>query len=1164
MPETIQFDPKLKELLLRRTGDPLGAIPIESVPDEVIPVIVRLANPRVSVEGLTIITQSGSIVSGRIQLSRIVEVRQDPNVLSLKLSQTYGPMLSVSIPEIHAAPLVLHTAVPRGVSGRGVIVAALDWGFDFVHANFRDATGRTRALAFWDQRGGPLPDSPVPFGYGREFSREQIDAALAYPDPYKVLGYDPADADPFRNGTHCTHVLDIAAGNGLAPGSAPGVAPEADLIVVHLKGNDTQPEDTLGDSVRVLEGIHYVLDRAGDRPVVINLSLGSTGGPHDWSPLVVQAMDALLSERDGCAIVMSTGNYYDARLHSSGNITAGEHIDLSWEVLPLNDEIAELEVWYRHDDVLVVELIDPAGRSLASVKLGEDQIVRDGQQIVASIYHRRHDPNNGDNQINVFLWPDALVGTWLVRLVGAEVSDGTYHAWIERGLPTTQSRFTIESATPTHTIGSICNGRNTIAVGAYDARLIVPSIVPFSSAGPSRDGRLKPDISAPGAGIRAARSSLPSPNGRQMHALTIKSGTSMAAPHVTGTCALMFEAAGNRRLSAAETREILFATARSVPPSTELERLRYGAGRVDAAAAVRAVHAKFQPAGMEEVPMADEAIDADPWSSPQTPADNTQTIQQPLEIAEDGAGVPLSDCGEIEPFHIETAGAMPDEEHIFGRNDAQIKRRLDTSLPYLLVEYGDRALQKADTDGRLTYDPRQPLHFKPTERRYTLTDGKYNYHAANFVFNTAYELGYDVPVYPLGRRHPAEGRAYNSTAVTFDALSKRDGERGEYFNRFFAVVALPGESAPPGLREGDLLLCGPEIGRSYGHIAIIVDPFLRPMGDPFWKMCDGQDGSGVHCIDTGLVIHTRDDRIGYQLLDRDGTVLPTRMVIRLRESVIDLPRVLDRLASDGEYRDLLLRKSQIHNNEQQYPRTDGQAPEAALTTTSGIYLAESNPDPLVAVPGFSASQRTNIVIPLLNSQQSAAAAAWNATQHPARSGLWASAIATELMHYVDFAAVSSAITAYNAGNPSVPIAAGSAPWDAVMVEALHQFQVKCFADASQHDGKAGESTLDTLGLVERNALNNVDQPNTVAQVRLRERATQVAQDTADVSTAATWFQQMVNPSFLGRRFTNGIHLQFARQLIPIRVLSYTTRPYISRCLWSFDGPDYSGGCALVR
>ncbi len=34
--------------------------------------------------------------------------------------------------------------------------------------------------------------------------------------------------------------------------------------------------------------------------------------------------------------------------------------------------------------------------------------------------------------------------------------------------------------------------------------------------------------------------------------------------------------------------------------------------------------------------------------------------------------------------------------------------------------------------------------------------------------------------------------------------------------------------------------------------------------------------------------------------------------------------------------------------------------------------------------------------------------------------------------------------------------------------------------------------------------------------------------------------------------------------IPIRVLSYTTRPYISRCLWSFDGPDYSGGCALVR
>ncbi|MEM9493079.1 MAG: N-acetylmuramoyl-L-alanine amidase [Myxococcota bacterium] len=134
----------------------------------------------------------------------------------------------------------------------------------------------------------------------------------------------------------------------------------------------------------------------------------------------------------------------------------------------------------------------------------------------------------------------------------------------------------------------MCNGRKTIAVGAYDARITGAPMTRFSSSGPTRDGRAKPDIAAPGAGIRAARSR---PRRQQSgpDRVVQKSGTSMAAPHVTGTVALMFEAALPWRLTIEQTRAALLHTARPVTPVHRLDGIRSGAGRVDGVAAVTAV-----------------------------------------------------------------------------------------------------------------------------------------------------------------------------------------------------------------------------------------------------------------------------------------------------------------------------------------------------------------------------------------------------------------------------------------------------------------------------------------------------------------------------------------------------------------------------------------------
>jgi subtilisin family serine protease len=593
-----QLDPRIKEQLLRRTGSQLGAGMSEESAAEEVPVLVRLVDPTIEVPHIRVVARFGSIVTGRVPLGRVLEARTDPNVASLKVSRQYAPTLDLSVPEIRATPSVLAAQLGGAApSGRDVVVGVCDWGVDWAHKNFVSADG-CRIQYLWDQRGGPLPGSPEPYGYGRELVKHQLDAALSAADPYAALGYDPADADVDGRGSHGTHVMDIAAGNGSAPGSVPGVAGRADLVFVHLTSDDTRPEGTLGDSVRILEAVHYVIARASERPVVVNLSLGRTGGPHDDSPLVIQGLDGLLAERPGAAIAMSAGNYMLADLHSDGRIPAGGQVDLRWHVLPRNDESAEMEVWYPGPDRFRAEVVDPGGNVLTTLALGEDDVIRESGRVWVSAYHRRGDPNNGSNLVDIFIWPDAPVGTWTTRLTGEAIEDGRYHAWIERDDPGSQSRFA--SPTTTVTVGSICTGRNTIAVGAYSARQTGQPLVGFSSSGPTRDGRLKPDISAPGGSIRAARSSRRTWTGRTRDQTTIKSGTSMATPHVTGAVALMFEVAGQHRLPIAETRDILLSTARSSPPFTGLERARYGAGRLDVAAAVRETASRVGALGRPE------------------------------------------------------------------------------------------------------------------------------------------------------------------------------------------------------------------------------------------------------------------------------------------------------------------------------------------------------------------------------------------------------------------------------------------------------------------------------------------------------------------------------------------------------------------------------------
>lgn len=573
------MDPRLEELIEEGEGA------------EEVEVILKLRQGDIIPPHVRIITQFGNIATCRLRRDQIRTTWEHPSTVSVK-----GSRYVAAEPEFVEGGEALDTGNHPSdsrrpdsmeVTGRNVVIGIVDWGLDVGHLNFRRDDDSTRLLALWDQGNTTAIEKPAPYGYGAVYSPDEINRALQSPRPYETLGYHPADSDPLGYGTHGTHVCDIAAGNGRVEGSPLGIAPEADIVFVHLAARGTGGLANLGDSVRILEALDFIARIAGNRPWVVNLSLGRCGGPHTGLTLVEQGMDALLLHAPGRAICMSTGNYFDERVHTAGQLRPGQKHTLTWWTNKADITPNELECWYSGHDVFTVEVRPPEGNVVSHVPLGGQRSIQSDGKEVGRIYHRARDPGMGDNHIDIFLYPGAPSGSWLVTLIGEDIVDGRFHCWVERDnpCPQCQSRFDPQDAVPTSTIGTICNGFRTIAVGAYNPHSPDLEVAIFSSSGPTADGRQKPDLIAPGVRILAARSS-----SRNQHIeapmLTRKSGTSMASPHVTGTLACMFEAA-QRPLWIHETRKLLLSTCTTVSGPPEIA-VRMGNGYLDIKKAVDA------------------------------------------------------------------------------------------------------------------------------------------------------------------------------------------------------------------------------------------------------------------------------------------------------------------------------------------------------------------------------------------------------------------------------------------------------------------------------------------------------------------------------------------------------------------------------------------------
>jgi subtilisin family serine protease len=446
----------------------------------------------------------------------------------------------------------------NNVTGRNVIVGFVDTGIDTTHQDFRFPNGTTKILSVWDQT---VPGrSPSGFNYGFECSSIDIESETC------------PEQDTFGHGTH---IAGIATSSGQAPGHYTGVAPDANIIFVKSGNQVCNGSSWTFDDANVLDGINYIVNRSRQlgRKAVINLSLGGNIGGHDGTDPLEVALDAFV--RGGTSIVVAAGNEAKTSTHVHGQLNRSNHVTVNVELRPNTTDL-QIDIWYSMQDRINTTLISPDGLTYPSTEgagirpakvenitsLGFSTLF--GQEVYFEVKSPHSLPQSG----------------WKIKLTQHGQEKGAWDAWVDANSCSSPPALFLPGEgywiDPNDTISIPGNAHNVVTVGAYVTKptwfgsngesygstaSIPGAIAPFSSLGPTRDGRIKPDIVAPGMFITSSRSHLVSSSNTDPDPFhRVLAGTSMAAPHVAGIIALMLQYAPS--LSATQIANSLRNTAR--------------------------------------------------------------------------------------------------------------------------------------------------------------------------------------------------------------------------------------------------------------------------------------------------------------------------------------------------------------------------------------------------------------------------------------------------------------------------------------------------------------------------------------------------------------------------------------------------------------------------
>ncbi len=396
------------------------------------------------------------------------------------------------------------------LTGKGVLVGFIDSGIDYTHPAFMDERGNTRIEYIYDLSTG-----------GTVYNKAQIQEAINSPSPLTIVPSTDVSG-------HGTHVAGIACGGGQISRPFYGPAFESSIAMVRIMagGSVNTSRDTL-----IMRGIRFLLEKSDElkQPLVINISLSTNDGAHNGTSLFEQYIN-VINTVENVTIVISAGNEGNAAHHVGGVLNGT--LTIPFNVSPAERGLI-IQIYKGLLSNIDIQIRNPSGISSGSIPIEQGYFSGSLGLNRYSVFYSGPTPLDINGEIIVSLinarTDFVQQGQWNLVITLTNDEESNFDMWlpISEGI-NVNTRFL--NPTVENTLGIPATVSSVISVGSYNN--LTNTISPFSGRGSSDFCIKKPDLIAPGENILSA-----APGG----GIDSRSGTSMAAPEVTGICALLLQ-----------------------------------------------------------------------------------------------------------------------------------------------------------------------------------------------------------------------------------------------------------------------------------------------------------------------------------------------------------------------------------------------------------------------------------------------------------------------------------------------------------------------------------------------------------------------------------------------------------------------------------------------